>query len=152
MTTVPTRDPADLRRKQLARIHAAKKALALDDDAYRAVLRRVTGVASSADMSTAQRNQVIAEFTRLGFKAAGQQSRRRVFAGKPKRTTEVPLLRKAEALLADAGREWAYAHGMAKRMFQVTRVEWLNPDQLHRLVAALQIDAKRRAAGATACK
>lgn len=147
-----TPDPAQQRRKQLARIHAAKKALALDDGAYRAVLQRVTGLSSSADMTTTQRNQVIAEFTRLGFKVVGQQARRRVFAGKPARTSDVPLLRKAEALLADAGREWAYAHGMARRMFQVARVEWLNPDQLHRLVAALQIDAKRRAAGATACK
>jgi len=34
---------------------------------------------------------------------------------------------------------------MAKRMFDVTRVEWLRDDQLHKLVSALQVDANRKA-------
>ena len=56
----------------------------------------------------------------------------------------MPQLRKVRALLADAKRPWSYAHGLAKRMYDVARVEWLDHDKLHRLVAALQVDANRR--------
>jgi phage gp16-like protein len=133
----------DERRQQLGRIHQAKKQLALDDDSYRALLLRVGGHASSADMTVEQRNAVLREFARLGFKMADQATRKRRFPGRPKNTNDTPMLRKVEALLADAKRPWAYAHGAAKKMFHVNRVEWLNADQLHKLVAALQVDANR---------
>ena len=136
--------PRDPRRQQLARIHMAKKQLGLDEDTYRSLLKRVGGAESSAAMSTAQRNAVIAEFVRLGFKNGDQAGRRRVFPGKPKNTADVPMLRKVEALLADAKRPWSYAHALSKRMFHVNRVEWLRDNQLHNLVSALQVDANRR--------
>lgn len=135
------RDP---RRQQLARIHLAKKALALEEDCYRALLRRVTGKGSAAAMSTAEREVVIAEFARLGFTDDRAQRARRQFPGKPVSANEVPMLKKVEALLADAGRHWEYARATAERMFGIERLEWLRPAQLHRLVAALQIDANRR--------
>ena len=64
--------------------------------------------------------------------------------GKPKNVDQVPMLGKVEALLADAKRPWAYAHNTARQMFKVARVEWLDSDQLHKLVAALQIDSQRQ--------
>lgn len=136
------RAPVADRNQQLGRIHQAKKALSLDEETYRCLLERVTGLRSSADMSTAQRNDVLREFARLGFKADEVTSRKRVFAGKPKGELS-PLMRKCEALLADGKKPWAYVHAMAERMFNVKRVEWLRPDQLHKLVAALQVDANR---------
>lgn len=132
------------RKRQLGRIHQAKKSLGLDDVTYRSLLERVTGVTSSANMTHAQRNAVIAEFARLGFKADDAKSRANAAKGRPKNLADVPMLRKIEALLADAKRPWAYAHSMAERMFDVKRVEWLNAHQLHQLVSALQIDANRR--------
>lgn len=133
------RDP---RRQQLARIHVAKKwaeqKLCMDDDSYRSLLLRVGGHKSSADMTTEQRNAVLREFARLGFK---EEHRR--WAGEPKNCGQVPMLRKVRALLTVARREWDYAHGLAEKMFNVTRVEWLRDDQLHSLVSALQIDANR---------
>lgn len=137
----------DDRRLQLARIHMAKKHLGLDDATYRALLQRVGGHASSAPMTHQQRNAVLVEFARLGFKAEDVKARKRVYAGKPKTVAQVPMLRKVEALLADNKRPWAYAHAMAKQMFHVNRVEWLHPDQLHKLVAALQTDANRKGKG-----
>jgi len=50
---------------------------------------------------------------------------------------------KIEAFLAEAKRSWAYADGMALRMFKVERVEWLDPGQLQKMVAALTYDARR---------
>lgn len=135
---------SDARTKQLQRIHIAKKQLGLDEDTYRSLLQRVGGKASSADMTVAQRNAVIAEFVRLGFKDAKRKERRRFFPGAPKNIDQVPMLGKVEALLADSKRPWSYAHAMSKQMFHVNRVEWLRDDQLHSLVGALQIDANRR--------
>jgi phage gp16-like protein len=136
----------DNRRQQLARIHVAKKQLQLDDDVYRAVLSRITGKGSSADMDGRERNLVLAEFARLGFKAEDATRRANALKGRPDNVAEVPMLRKVAALLAQGKRPWSYAHNMAKRMHKVQRVEWLNEHQLHALVSALQIDANRHGA------
>lgn len=57
------------RRARLAKIHIAKKQLALKDDSYRALLHRITGRESSGDCTDAQLDAVLTEFKRLGFTA-----------------------------------------------------------------------------------
>jgi phage gp16-like protein len=143
--------PADPRRQQLARIHAGKKALGLDDETYRALLERVTGMRSSADMTTAQRNDVLQEFARLGLRNDTQAEKKRRWPGQPDAALmkSRPMLRKVGALLADSKRPWSYAHALAKRMHEVDKVEWLNDNQLRTLVSAMQIDANRRRKPAT---
>lgn len=138
-----TEDP-NARRSQLARIHMGKKALGLDDETYRSLLQRMTRKDSAALMTPAERNQVLAEMVRLGFKEERRQARRRRWPGEPRNCDDVPMLRKVRALLADSRRPWSYAHGLGKKMFHVDRVEFLKPDEQHRLVAALQADANRR--------
>lgn len=56
-----------LDRKKLALVHVAKKRLGLDDGAYRSVLERAGGVASSRDLKDDGFNRVMAEFGRMGF-------------------------------------------------------------------------------------
>ena len=145
------RDP---RRDRLAKIHMGKKALKLSDPEYRALLMRASadgdgigGFDSAANMTEAQHLAVLREMTRLGFKADDREARKRAWAGRPKNVKDVPMLRKVEALLADAHRPWSYAHKLAEKMFRVKRLEWLNDHDLHKLVAALQADANRRARG-----
>lgn len=133
-----------LRTQQIRIIHTAKRALALDDDAYRALLLRVGKSNSSASMTDAQRTAVIVEMRRLGF-AEPEAGKRKRWPGEPKDCDARPMLTKVRALLADARRPWSYAHGTAKRMFHVERVEFLRDDDLHKLVAAMQADANRRA-------
>jgi phage gp16-like protein len=58
------------RRARIAKIHIAKKELALEDDSYRAMLMRVTGKSSSTHCDIAQLDAVLAEFRRLGFASA----------------------------------------------------------------------------------
>lgn len=129
-----------IRRAQIAKIKLAQKGLGMDEDTYRALLQRVTGRTSSGQMTRQQRDQVLAEFGRLGWKAkAGKE-----WPDRPKNTDQVPMLKKVEALLASAKRPWSYAHATARKMFGVDRLEFLKHDQLHRLVAALQVDANRR--------
>lgn len=55
------------RRARLAKVHIAKKQLALEDDSYRALLHRITGQESSATCTDAQLDAVLGEFSRLGF-------------------------------------------------------------------------------------
>ncbi|MCP3048352.1 regulatory protein GemA [Xanthomonas euvesicatoria pv. allii] len=132
------------RKNQLAKIHLAAKQKGLDEATYRALLVRVTGKDSAAKMTAEERALVIAEFVRLGFKDVRSPGQKKVWLGQPKNLGDVPMLGKVQALLAQAKRPWSYAHSIASQMFKVDRVEFLNQDQLHRLVAALQVDANRR--------
>lgn len=126
---------------KLAQIHIAKQQLGLSDDEYRAILARTAGVSSSKQLTNRNVGNVLDEFRRLGFvpKPAKKAGRK---APRPPATRQV-VMSKVEALLADAGRSWAYADGMARHMFQVERVDWLDDDQLQRLMQALIIDARR---------
>ena len=55
------------RDPRLAKIHVARKELALDDDDYRAILKRVTGKTSSAGLTPSEMDSALAEFQRLGW-------------------------------------------------------------------------------------
>lgn len=142
---------AAARARELAKIHVGKKLLKLDEETYRALIRRISGelgreVSSAADLDAAGRVAVIEQMGRKGVRWEAQQARSRAYRGKPKHVKARPYLDKVGALLADAKRPWAYAHAMASHMFRgVSRVEWLRDDQLRKLVAALEVDARRRA-------
>ena len=145
--TVRSLEAADRRRKDLAAIHVmASKQLRLDEDTYRALLERLAGKRSAADLNTRERMAVLDELRRL---VGGGVQRMRNAVPPVDEPTNVraelrAMVSKVGAILEEAGRSWAYAHGLANRMFRVQRVEWLTASQLHRLVAALSIDQKRR--------
>lgn len=61
----------DSRNAMIGKIHVAKKQLAMADDSYRAMLKRITGRDSSKGLSPSQLSDVLKEFERLGFKANG---------------------------------------------------------------------------------
>lgn len=132
------------RKRQLTRIHVARQQLGLDEETYRSLLLRLTGVDSSARMTPVQRNAVITEMVRLGFKDHRHTGAKRRWPGEPKDCDAKPMLRKVRALLADSKRPWSYAHAMAKHMFGSARVEWLPDNNLHKLIAALEVDARRQ--------
>jgi phage gp16-like protein len=54
------------------------------------------------------------------------------------------MLRKIAVMLKDADREKAYADAIAKTMFSVDDVVFCPPDQLRRVIAALEYDRRRR--------
>lgn len=156
MTADPTR-PRDLKL-----IHAAARQMGWDEDTYRAILERVTGQTSAADLTARQRARVLNEFARLGWQVKKAKSHRAPTAKTPSPPVgegggggAMPLtgpgwgkdrlLAKIGALLADAGRGWGYADGCARKMFQVDSVRFCDDDQLRRIVAALSYDQQRRA-------
>lgn len=120
----------------LAKIHIARKELALDDDAYRGLLQRVAGVASARDLSDRQADSVIAELKRLGWKP-------KVSTGAPAQRAD---LRKLYALWGalhsgpldrDALRSW-----VATR-FKVSAPEFLKPAQIREAIEQLKAWQKR---------
>jgi phage gp16-like protein len=129
----------DNRRAITARIHIAKKELGLDDDTYRAMLQQVAKQSSCADMHISDLYRVMEHLKTLGYKPALRKFGKRPNPPKDK----AALMSKVEALLTDRGLHWNFAHAMAQRMFQVEKVDWLDRDQLWRLVAALEKAAKR---------
>lgn len=132
------------RRTLLAKVHIGAKALGLDDDTYRDMLEALTGQRSAGKLSEKQLALVLAAMRKRGWNDEDPRPARK--KPKPRATPgSAPLLDKVGALLADSRRPWAYAVGMAKRMYQVERLEWAKPEQLRGIVAALTKDAQRRA-------
>ena len=50
-------------KRNIAKIKMAQKQLGMDDDSYRALLRRVTGKDSAAALSIMQQNQILFQST-----------------------------------------------------------------------------------------
>jgi len=105
--------PADvLRKNELAKIHLAKKQLALDDDEYRAIMLSVTGKQSAADLDWQGRHKLLNHFKKIGFKIVAKTAQRSRPAVARNRQA---LIGKIEAQLAEAKLPWAYADASAKR-------------------------------------
>lgn len=124
-----------LKKSSISIIHVAKNQLAMDDDSYRMMLKRLTGKSSSKELTERDFSRVMAEFRAKGF-IEKPSSRRK---GKPHNFGNLPaIITKMEALLADMKLEWSYADSMAKRMFKIDKVAWIKKEQqLHDIVAAL---------------
>lgn len=129
----------EYRRAMIAKIKIAQKALAMDDDTYRALLTRVTGKNSAAELDKRGLEAVIREMRRLGWQAGNPQGTPPRFASEKSRTVA-----KIGAMLKELGLGWNYAHGMAKSMFGRARVEWLNSEELHKLMQALAVYQRRQ--------
>ncbi|WP_311335777.1 gp16 family protein [Cardiobacterium hominis] len=127
------------RRAMIAKIKIAQKALAMNDDSYRALLTRVTGKGSAAALEKREMEAVLREMQRLGWKPVNPQGTRPRVASEKDRT-----LAKIGAILKELNLSWNYAHGMAKAMFARERVEWLDAAELHKLMQALAVYQRRQ--------
>lgn len=141
----------DRRRAELARIHIAAEELGMDtkdDDPnsdYRCMLWTIGRVRSAGELDAAGRRKVLDHLRALGAPPAPESAKRN-FPGRPHNMDSVdrgPMLRKIEAYLTEAKRPWSYVDTMAYGMFQVDRIGFCTPAQLHKIIAALDIDARR---------
>ena len=103
MADQPEQTRVDSRKNDLAKIHIAKKDLALDDDTYRTIVRSVGKAesGSAADLSALGRVRLLQH-----FKSKGWKTRRRAEKNDPKaRASEhqVNRIRDLWINLADAG-------------------------------------------------
>ena len=128
------------RKKLIAKVKISQQQLGMDDDTYRDLLEGSVGKRSAAKLNEKELTTVIEVMKSKGFQDQSNGHE----ADKPDVTeAKQALVSKIEALLADGNKPWRYAEAMAERMFNRKRIQWLNTDQLHRLVAALQINANR---------
>ncbi len=125
-----------------SKIHIARQQLGLDDDAYRAVLARITGQRSSKDLNANQAGRLLQEFERLGWKPRPARKAQ----GKPHNVDALPTqINVIEAQLTEMQLPWSYADGIASRMFGVQRVAWLRrPEQLKAVLSALHVEQQKR--------
>lgn len=121
------------RNTDLAQIHIAAKALALDDATYRALLQRVAGVDSARDLNPLQRGKVLAEFRRLGWRPRPPKRRPRAAPDRQKLVAKIIAQCHAMAL------PLTYALAIAQRQTgrEVPDLAWLDADELRGIVAAL---------------
>lgn len=130
------------KRAMMAKIHIAKKDLGLDEDTYRDVLWRVTGKRSCKGMDIKELNAVIADMQSSGWKPKPAAK----YGKKPRvAKSRTITLDKIEAILADMSLPWGYAKGMARNMFNRDAIEWLNDEELRKLMQALAVYQKRQA-------
>ena len=133
------------RRAALAAIHIAKKQLAMEDGAYRAMLQEVAGVDSARDLNGRGLNQVLDHLADRGAKFRGRGRRAKTSSAPPEKRR---LLWKVYQLLGD--RTVQYAVAILRNQGGPDALEWATPTQLHKLVAALEYDRQRKAKRAAA--
>lgn len=129
------------RRLMIAKIHVAKKQMALGDDDYRAMLIRVTGCGSSKDCSLSELRAMVEAMKAQGFKAAKPSTLR---------MADHPSAKKARALwislyhlgAIDNPSEQAL-EAFAKRQMKVERLSWANQSESYKLIEALKAIAQR---------
>lgn len=153
--SMQTRDRA-ARNKALAAIHIAKTQLALDDDAYRAVIRRVSAehgpeVDSAGRLDHRQMRAALEEFRRLGAKRPGAH-KPASYPGRPHNfgSAAMPdMITKIEAQLAHMGLSWSYADAIAQRQCGIARCAWVrDAAQLRGIIAALDVEQEKRSGNA----
>ena len=139
------RDPAQARQVELAKLRSAATQLGLDEATRRAGSARLTGgrTDSTAALSARERQALLAEYRAAGWRPTPKAKPRALAQARATQTKEA-LASKVRALLLDAGRTDAYANAIARRSFQVERWEWLEWEDLKKLVQMLVIDQQRR--------
>ena len=125
-------------------INVGRAKLGWDEDLYRQTLANfggtadATGKVSLKSLRVGQMQQLLEHMRKAGFKAQQPKQPRNL-----KVKTRAELTR-IEALLADAGRPWAYAEAMAKRMYRKDALEFCSPHELSGIMTALDKDAIKR--------
>lgn len=140
----------DARNLQLAQIHLAKRDLRLADEDYREVLHRITGKRSAGAMTAAERRAVLAEFHRLGWKAAPPRARSQDWID-VEGLQSAAHLKKALALAFELQRRGAIRSGsmkkwlrsFIKRVTGVDDLRWLTPTACNQVIEALKGWIKR---------
>lgn len=129
-----------MNRKKLAVIHIAKKQVGMSDDEYGDLLGSV-GVESSKDLNSKTFTVVMGHFEKLGFKTKSKIRKRK--------TKNLPLgkkesMSKIEAIILDMDLSWAYVDSIAKSRFKIDRAQWLEADELRKLLKMMIIHQKRQ--------
>jgi len=126
------------KHSRLAVIHIAKKETGMTDAEYRDLLAGF-GVASSRDLKVRDFDKLMSRFEALGFRTTS--TRRRKPRGLP--DGKAATMKKIEAIILDMGLSWAYVDSIAKKRFGVDAVQWLEYEELRKVLQMMIIHQKR---------
>jgi phage gp16-like protein len=119
------------RRGLLAKVHIAKKDLALLDDDYRGILQEEFGVTTAKALTVGELQSLVRR-----FESKGWRGKARYAAGGAGQAEA--LRERAEGLAAEAGLEGNRLRGLLVRICGVERLEWCQDVyRLKRLLAAM---------------
>ena len=134
---------------QIKAIHTLKSRLQLSDDDYRALLRQLTGQASSKDCTPAQQQLVRDHLQRLA-EAAGVASPQRRAGFEARYQAASPRERKVWAIWLDMARRGLVHNKSAQaldafvqRQTGVLALRWCSAAQLDAVIEALKLWQKR---------
>ena len=138
-------------KTELARIHLAKKAMGLDDDEYRCMLRDRYGVQSAKDLNPEDVRDLLAHCAKVGALSSGKGWQGRPQPSEDRKPMINKIIKLSDLLgrLGEGKTFLRYADGIAKAMFFRGEksveifVEHLTSGQLHKVVTALIVQCKR---------
>lgn len=126
----------------LAKIHIAKKQLAMDDDAYRAMLKSVAGVESAKSLSLSGVSKVLAHLKRCGFKPIAKKQSRPLADDAQSRKIRALWLELHQSGAVRNPAESALAQ-FVKRQTGVAALQWLTVEQASAVIEDLKQWQKR---------
>ncbi|MEZ8148373.1 gp16 family protein [Enterovibrio norvegicus] len=149
------------RTRLIQLIHVGKRELQLDDDTYRALLKRETGNDSCKEMKIEELDKVLSAMEHQGFKrkksANPKQSKKRL---SPKTQGKPDVISKIRALWITMAKEGiirdgsetaldAYVRRMTKRQNGkgIDRTAWCNEAHAHKIIESLKKLQKRHYLG-----
>lgn len=131
---------ATSRSQRIKAVHVARRALALTDESYRDVLRRVTNKDSAAKLTDRQLGMVLDEFKNLGWRPKPRTSRRTRNPG-----SNGAQLAKVRALWLSLywlgevnSNSDAALVAFVKRLTKREALQWLTPAQINQVIEALK--------------
>jgi hypothetical protein len=129
--------------KQFALLHVARRELGLGDDDWRALLARVAGVVSSADLDALGFETILAELKRLGFVPT---TPRRQFGRRPGFATpaQLALMRKLWADWHGPDENEAALNAWLERFHHVSAMRFVTLQKANAVLYALKSMAGRR--------
>lgn len=130
------------RKALLAQVHIARKALAMDEDDYRAVMARVTGHDSAKECNVGQLRAAIATFEGMGFRPTRSAKRRDLGGGATIRKARAMWISLYQLGAIDDGSD-AALETFGARQLHVDRMRWASERDGFRLIEALKAIADR---------
>lgn len=115
----------------------------MDEDLYGLVYQR-TGKDSLRALSPQELGEVIRALQDMKDGISRRNGRRRTDEGG--RLGTVDLRRKAYRVMKEMGWNESRVNGLARRMFGIERIEWLDPEQCGKLIEALKAIHRRQTA------
>ncbi len=137
-------------KKQVQYLQIMRRQRGIDDDTW-SDMKASVGAASTRDLTPKQMNQILLRLDghpRVGrdasrpWKPVHRSAYKSGMHVKPPES-KAAMLGKIEAILADLQLPWAYADGMASKMFGKERLRFLDDEQTYKVLQALAIHQRR---------